>query len=148
MLAAQAFHWFDPVATRTEWQRIMKPGGWAVLIWNERKLDTTSFLRDYEKLLVKYSIDYPVVRHENAIAAINLFFAPETPRYASFPNTQEFNFESLRGRLESTSYTPESGDSRFEPMIEELKKVYEEHNQAGLVWFEYATKIYYGQLGG
>ena len=30
--AGQAFHWFEPVATRREFVRILKPDGWAVMI--------------------------------------------------------------------------------------------------------------------
>src|SRR5437868_5043297 len=44
--AAQAAHWFDFPKARAEFVRILKPGGWVVLAWNERELDTTLFLRD------------------------------------------------------------------------------------------------------
>src|SRR5688572_15000399 len=49
--AGQAFHWFDRDAAKTEFKRILKPEGWVVLIWNERSIDSTPFLREYEKLL-------------------------------------------------------------------------------------------------
>ena len=65
VIAAQAFHWFDADKTRDEFRRILKPGGYVALIWNERQLDTTEFLREYEKLLLKYAKDYEKVRHEN-----------------------------------------------------------------------------------
>jgi len=32
VVAAQAFHWFDPVKTQAEFRRILKPGGWVVLM--------------------------------------------------------------------------------------------------------------------
>src|SRR5580765_5018374 len=51
VLAAQAFHWFDAEKTRPEFRRILKPGGYTVLVWNERQLDTTPFLVEYEALL-------------------------------------------------------------------------------------------------
>src|SRR4051812_9557350 len=37
--AAQAFHWFRPGPTKTEFKRIIKPGGWVSLIWNLRHLE-------------------------------------------------------------------------------------------------------------
>ncbi|HEX6729645.1 MAG TPA: class I SAM-dependent methyltransferase [Pyrinomonadaceae bacterium] len=146
VVAGQAFHWFDPVATRTEWQRILRPKGWVVLIWNERQVDTTPFLRDYEALLIKYSIDYPVVRHENATERINTFFAPTTPRTACFPNNQVFDFEALKGRLLSSSYTPEPGHPNFESMLECLKEVFKTHEAAGRVAFLYDTRVFFGKI--
>ena len=43
---------------RREFVRILKPGGWLVLLWNERLTDSTPFLRDYEQLLLTYGTDY------------------------------------------------------------------------------------------
>src|SRR5258708_19892109 len=56
--AGQAFHWFEPSATRRGFARILKPGGWVVVIWNERLTDTTPFLHDYEALLREFGTDY------------------------------------------------------------------------------------------
>src|SRR5712691_9479273 len=56
--AAQAAHWFDRERARREFVRILKPGGWLVLLWNERLTDATPFLRGYEELLLKYGTDY------------------------------------------------------------------------------------------
>src|SRR5271170_7127874 len=39
--AAQAGHWFDRVRSRQEFVRILKSGGWLVLLWNERLTDST-----------------------------------------------------------------------------------------------------------
>jgi SAM-dependent methyltransferase len=65
VVAGQAFHWFDRPRARAEFARILRPGGWVVLLWNARRVDATPFLRDYEALLQAYSIDYRQVRHEN-----------------------------------------------------------------------------------
>jgi SAM-dependent methyltransferase len=48
--AEQAFHWFDEARVGAEFARILKPNGWIVLIWNERRLASTPFLRAYEQL--------------------------------------------------------------------------------------------------
>ena len=41
--------------------RILKPGGWVVLMWNERRVSDTLFLRNYERLLKTYRTDYAEV---------------------------------------------------------------------------------------
>ena len=37
IVAAQAFHWFDPDFARREFARILKPDGVVALIWNDRR---------------------------------------------------------------------------------------------------------------
>ena len=145
--AGQAFHWFEPDKARAESIRILKAEGWAVLIWNERLTDTTPFLRDYERFLLEYGTDYQEVRHENASEAIAKFFAPVVNELKTFANSQEFDYEGLKGRVLSSSYTPEPQDSRFEPMLQSLQEIFAKHERLGRVSFDYVTKLYYGHLG-
>jgi len=144
--AGQAFHWFDPIKARIEFQRILKPDGWAVLVWNLRLVDTTPFLREYEALLLKYGTDYEQVRHENAAPAIKDFFAPNQPEFRSFPNSQVFDFEGLKGRVLSSSYTPEPDHPSFESMISELRQVFDRHQTQGTVSCDYDTQVFFGRL--
>lgn len=144
--AAQAFHWFDRDRARTEFARILRPEGWVVLIWNERRLDSTAFLRDYEKLLLRYGTDYEKVRHENVAGKIAEFFAPDTFQLKSLDNVQHFDFESLKGRTRSASYVPEPGSPNFEPLFTRLEELFNEHQRGGIVNFEYDTTVYYGHL--
>lgn len=144
--AGQAFHWFDPSKTRTEWIRLLKPDGWAVLVWNDRQLQTTPFLADYERLLVEYGTDYSEVRHDKGMPAIQQFFAGDPFVLKGFPNTQVFDFDGLRGRVRSSSYTPEPDHPKFEPMMRELKIIFDKHQKNGYVNFDYETKVFYGRL--
>ncbi len=146
IVAGQAFHWFDPIKTRTEWIRILKPGNWAVLIWNDRQLQTTPFLSDYEQLLVKFGTDYAEVRHDKGMPMIEQFFAGDRFLMKGFPNTQVFDFDGLRGRVRSSSYTPEPSLPTFEPMMRQLQVIFDKHQKNGYVNFDYETKVFYGQL--
>ena len=144
--AAQAFHWFDRNRARTEFLRILRPDGWVVLIWNERRVDSTPFLRDYEDLLLRYGTDYARVRHENVDSHINEFFAPKAVTLRSLENLQHFDYEGLKGRTRSASYTPEPGDPNFELLFSELQQIFKAHRVDGMVTVEYDTRVYYGQL--
>jgi SAM-dependent methyltransferase len=146
IMAGQAFHWFDRERARREFVRILKPGGWVVLIWNERRLDSTLFLRDYENLLLRYGTDYEKVRHENVTGEIAQFFAPEPFQLKSLENAQHFDLESLKGRTRSASYTPEPGSPNFAPMFATLEEIFNAHKRDGIVTFEYETRVYYGHL--
>src|SRR6185369_8596943 len=121
--AAQAFHWFDRARARLEFARILKPAGWVVLIWNERLLDSSPFLRQYEDLLLRYGTDYQKVRHEKATGEIAGFFFPQTFKLKTLENAQHFDFASLKGRLLSSSYTPAPEHPNFKPMLAELEEI-------------------------
>jgi ubiquinone/menaquinone biosynthesis C-methylase UbiE len=147
VIAAQAFHWFDREKTKREFRRILKANGWVALIWNERRLDSTPFLRAYEDLLLQYGTDYHEVRHENVAVKLAEFFSPDEFKLVNLDNVQHFNLAAFQGRVASASYTPERGDPNFEAMATGLKRIFDEHNRDGTVTFEYDTRIYYGHLG-
>ena len=145
VVAAQAFHWFEPKKTKLEFQRILKPGGSVALIWNERQLDTTPFLIEYESFLIKYAYDYGTVRHENIEQKeLRDFFGKE---YTSdtFQNFQDFDFEGLKGRMLSSSYMPNEADEVFEEMIKELRGVFAKHAENGRIRVLYDTNVYTSQ---
>ena len=144
--AGQAFHWFNQSKAKNEFARIQRPGGWVVLIWNERRVDSTPFLRDYERLLLQFGTDYAKVRHEIVQGEIADFYAPAPFALRSVENLQHFDFESLKGRTRSASYTPEPGDPTFEPFFSKLEEAFQAHEMNGKVTVEYDTRVYYGRL--
>ena len=144
--AAQAAHWFDLPKARREFARILRPGGWAVLIWNERSTDTTPFLRAYEELLIRFGTDYEQVRHEHTTDNISEFFGPTRFEARVFDMAQSFDYAELEGRLLSSSYAPMQGQANFAPMLQELRRIFEAFREDGRVSMEYLTRMYYGQL--
>ncbi|MGZ4731325.1 MAG: class I SAM-dependent methyltransferase [Terriglobales bacterium] len=144
--AAQAAHWFDREKARQEFIRICRPGGWTVLLWNERRTGSTPFLRAYEQLLLEYGTDYQDVRHERTTQQIETFFAPSRFQFRTFDYQQEFDYPALEGRLLSSSYTPQASDAAYTPMLRELRRMFDAHQVNGRVRFEYDTRVYYGQL--
>ncbi len=144
--AAQAAHWFDRPKARREFSRILKSGGWLVLIWNEREVDTTPFLRAYEELLLTYGTDYEDVRHERTTDSVNEFFDPAPCQERVFPMRQDFDYVALEGRLLSSSYAPGPGHLKHAPMLNALHRIFDQHAENGLVKFNYKTRVYFGQI--
>jgi hypothetical protein len=64
----------------------------------------------------------------------------------TFENRQIFDYEGVKGRLLSSSYTPEPGHPAHQPMLDELAAIVRAHQVDGSVAFEYDTNVYYGQL--
>lgn len=147
IVAAQAFHWFDPVKTQAEFRRILRPGGWCALLWNSRRLDSTPFLRAYEALLNEYGTDYREIQHTNIDRAqIAAFYAPGTYKYRSVYNEQRFNWDGLRGRVLSSSYVPAEGHPHYAPLMQKLAEIFETNQTNGQVCFEYDTEIHLGKM--
>jgi len=146
VMSAQAAHWFDRKQARQEFARILRHGGWLVLLWNERVTDSTPFLRAYERLLLNFGTDYEQVRHEHTTDAVNEFFDPTPFEQRVFPMRQDFDYTGLEGRLLSSSYAPGPGHPKHAPMLEELRQIFDEHARNGRVAFDYKTRVYFGQL--
>lgn len=147
IVSAQAFHWFDRVAAKAEFRRILKPGGKVVLIWNSRLTQGTPFLEEYEMLLQQFGTDYKQINHKNITTETLLsFFKEGSLREERFSNRQIFDYEGLSGRLMSSSYAPVYGHPNYEPMMEELRSLFDRNQQEGKVFFDYETEVYWGEV--
>ncbi|MCU1302185.1 MAG: class SAM-dependent methyltransferase [Candidatus Sulfotelmatobacter sp.] len=144
--AAQAAHWFERAGARQEFIRILRPGGWLVLLWNERLTDSSQFLREYERLLLTYGTDYEDVRHERTTDAVNEFFDPAPFQERQFPMKQEFDYAGVEGRLLSSSYAPGPEHPQYAAMLQELRRIFDDCAVHGRVEFEYKTRLYFGRL--
>jgi SAM-dependent methyltransferase len=160
VIAAQAFHWFDPARARLEFRRLLRApgdgggidvvrgGGLVALIWNCRR-ESTPFLAAYEAFIQDHALDYAHVRHREArtLARMEAFFGT-APQIRVFDNRQVFDFEGLRGRTLSCSYIPAPDHPRHAPMLSALKELFAAHADGGRVVMEYDTRLYVGPLSG
>jgi SAM-dependent methyltransferase len=149
VIAGQAFHWFDQAKTRKEFLRILKPEGIVVLIWNDRRVDTTPFLREYEAMLQQFGTDYTEINHKNVQdKSVFVPFFGGAFFEASFDNIQRFDFAGLMGRLHSSSYVPAKDHANYAPLAKRAKEIFDANQVNGTVAFDYDTRVYYGYLTG
>jgi SAM-dependent methyltransferase len=146
VVAGQAFHWFDVERARAEALRVLRPAGWAALLWNERPTEATAFLADYEALLKRHAEEYARITASRADPDSMRRFLGESMEAATFPNQQIFDFAGLKGRLMSSSYAPEPGHPQHEPMIAGLREIFYRHQHDGRIVFPYRTLVYFAQL--
>ena len=144
--AGQAFHWFEPSQARAEFQRILKPEGWVVLVWNERREVKNPLGQAYEQLLHTYAPEYGAVTHKRIDEDhLRDFFGGEF-QFDTFCNSQHFDYAGLKGRLFSSSYAPEPSHPNHTPMLTELQQIFDMYQVGGQVVFAYDTQIYCGRL--
>jgi SAM-dependent methyltransferase len=137
---AQAFHWMEPVQTKKEFLRILKPEGHIVLAWNLR-LNHSAFLQEYQALRQKFAIDYKEDKMVDE-ESIHIFFEPMIVRVHSFQNIQWLDFEALKGQLLSASCIPLPGHPSYYEMINELIGLFIKYNENGFVKMEFETKLF------
>jgi len=141
IVAAQAFHWFDKPKARAEFDRVLKPGGRIALLFNNRDVDSTPFLRAYEALLLEHSVDYAQVNHAQLPEeAFKSFFREYTYRW--FPNVQPLDYDGLVGRVASCSYVPRAGEPGYDAMMDAVQRLYERHAHHGTVELRYRAEVY------
>jgi len=144
--AGQAFHWFDPEKSQQEFARILKPDGWVVLAWNMGK-QNIPFMDDYNQIWSKY-LAPPTDEKDSYLidAGLRKWYAPSIINFKSFDNAQVVDFDGLRGRILSSSYSPTPDQPQYQPMLDELKSIFQKHQVNGKVSIDYECRICYGQL--
>jgi ubiquinone/menaquinone biosynthesis C-methylase UbiE len=140
---AQAFHWFEPMAVKKEFSRILKPGGYTLLIWNIL-FDNTPFLAAYHKLKKKYAADIKHTHRAN-LSSIEAFFRPARVITRNFQHTQLLKREELKGYFLSFSTVPLQDNPSYNSMIQELDQLFLQYEKNGYVKMDYETKLYLSQ---
>src|SRR5688572_31826228 len=144
--AGQAFHWFDIPKCKAEFKRILKNNGYVVLMWNNKQLSSSPFMKAYEDMLLTFGTDYREVKHENLGEDIFNKFYDKGCEVKMFDNVQVFDLDGVKGRLLSSSYAPNESHKDHVPMMSALNKVFDEYNDGGTVRFEYVTSVYSGKI--
>ncbi len=147
--AAQAFHWFDVGKARAEFGRILRPGGTAAMIWNERRRDAGGFTAAYQDLVVRHQADRPAVDSLRVPEeALRQLFSPVGYRTARFDNPQRLDRDGLLARLASSSYMPLPPDPRHAAVMAEANDLFDRHQVGGAVTIEHDTEVYCGMISG
>jgi SAM-dependent methyltransferase len=144
VLAAQAFHWFDPPGAFREFQRILRPDGHAVLMWNERD-NSDPFTAAYSAVIRSRpeaaKVEGPRGKAGEAIFHTPLFVSTELTR---FTNTQEVDEEGLIGRSRSASYAPRD-PAALAVFTQALRDVFAKYRRDGRIVIHYVTSVYSGR---
>jgi SAM-dependent methyltransferase len=146
--AGQAFHWFDPAKAREEFRRILVPGGWSALIWNERRTDGGGFDLAYEALIRQYTTDRKTAEKKGGSMkvadAVAAFFEG---RFTAdwLENHQDLDLNGAIARVLSSSYMPMSGP-KVDDMLGDLVNIFQRHQKDGKIRIGYVTRVFYGKL--
>ena len=144
--AAQSFHWFEAGDARQEFLRILKPGGYVALIWNQRKIEQP-FQTEYDSMLRKFAPDYSAVNHMNISADdIQNFFSPNKVSKFEFEYSQNFDRAGFLGRMQSSSYVPKTGTGAHTRLMRAAENLFNRYQSGEKISFEYNSVLYLAQF--
>ena len=151
--AAQAFHWFEPVGFFRECQRILKPGGSVIIIYNTRDSDSLSVIH-LEQICRKYCPSFKGFSNGLKESDISRFFGGEYEKQ-SFDNPLVYdNADAFIQRILSSSYSLVPKDSKYGNYIHELRELFATYAKSPGVSDECRmimpnhTMIYHGKITG
>ena len=143
--AAQAFHWFDRDAFARECRRILKPGGYAVLVYNNR--DTaTDVIRENMDICRTYCPGFVSFSHGLDGIELEGFFRNgyETVR---FENDLTYDCGTFIRRMLSASYGLRETDDGYDGFIAALTALFEKYEENGRLRIPNHTLAYFGKIG-
>jgi SAM-dependent methyltransferase len=144
--AFQAFHWVDHRTALREFVRILRPGGRAAVVYNERD-ERDPFTAEYGALVRRYQTDDTEKRRLEAQAAFEAFEGWHTPRRLTFRNEHVLDAAGLIARTCSTSYLPRVG-SAGDALQEQVHDLFARYARNSLVTLVMQTIVIVGDVGG
>jgi SAM-dependent methyltransferase len=122
VIAAQAFHWFDPGPTLDEISRVLRPDGQLLTVWNVRD-ETVPWVAAYTQVVDRYAGDTPRYRAMNWRRAIESDgrFVLEDER--STPNPQPVDAEQVVKRALSTSFIASLTDEEQATVVQQIREI-------------------------
>jgi ubiquinone/menaquinone biosynthesis C-methylase UbiE len=144
-----AFHWFNHSQTRKEFLRILKTQGWVILAWNLERNNGSPFAMAFEGFWQKHidpAARFKRVGEPKRSDYVIQFFGADNIKEITFDNYQICDFEALKGVALSFLKAPQPEDLRYPIMLDELKELFNQHQENGVVTLEYDTAVSYGQL--
>jgi len=146
--AGMAFHWFDVPRAKSEFRRILTPGGWIALVWHRMLTGPDAFMQAYTDLVLHYSPGWTeTLRRDQPGSSLDLpgFFGGNYDR-APFPIQQPLDWDGLRGRTLSIAHIPPPDNPARTTMFADLWDTFERYQNNGQVAILYETEFYYGHL--
>ena len=143
---AQAFHWFDRPSFKIECQRILKPNGKILLVWNDRDTSSELIKENYE-INCCFCPDF-----KGSSSGIDFdreaftdFFEGDF-EVVSFRNDLTYNLDAFVARCLSSSYAPKQDDASYEPYVRALEELFGRYESDGTIPYPYIARCYIGSV--
>ena len=145
---ATAFHYFDRQLFKRECKRILRPGGKAVIIWNETDYKK-DIVRKSTELIDKYRIDDKSAYQQSGnLSEFSDFFLNGIYEQMQFRNEIYENREQFIGGVLSAGFAPNEDEhpEKYYDYVKELNDLFDEYSVYDMLLFPFVTKCYIGVM--
>ena len=129
--AAQAFHWFDADAFRKECNRILRPNGKIIIVYNSRD-EYAECTQALASLRSKYNPEFHGfsngISEEKCIA----FFDGKCEIFRA-DNSLIYDREAYVNRVLSSSYSLREGDDKYDEYLVEIRAIFDKYSENGYI---------------
>lgn len=141
----RALHWFPPATTRTEFLRILKPGGWLAVLRipcaDESLLAAIKSLKIAEN---GWNTELDEVRQQQA--PHSFYFGHDTFLRMRFPAVLQEGWEDFFGRLCSFAVAPTPAHPRFATFEAAAQAVFDRFSVGGQLTVATVTELSLGRI--
>ncbi len=137
----QAFHWFNPEATLTEFRRILKPQGRLAIVFQDINRED-EFTQAYGEIISKAANNRPPTDFNSKIEPVRKSSDFEYIDCYKFPYKQKLDLSSLIGLAKSVSFIS-SEETVQNQLVDDLKDLFQRFcNSDGFVYLVYRNSVH------
>ena len=141
----QAFHWFNPQPTLTEFRRILKPNGRLGIVFQDINRDD-KFTQVYGELISKAANNRPPTGLNSKIEPLRKSRNFQYINCYQFPDKQQLDLSSLIGLVKSISFIS-SEETVQKQLVTDLENLHQRFcNQEGFVYLVYCNNVHLASI--
>ena len=143
----RAMHWFDWPRAYREFTRILRPNGWMLVATSGHRDSGAPLSNRLAEVLRKWrtdSAEADTTRDFNQ--RLEGFLDASTWQRTTLHHSITVDFATLLGYAESLSAIPRPGERGYDGMVAELRAVFEEYQQDGMLVTPLSSDLHLGHL--
>lgn len=137
-----AFNWFDPIPTRAEFHRILRPGGWLANLRN--RVTSPDFGQAFADLYPPQTGTLEIMKGANT--PLSFYLCDGKVQTCSFPFQIEETWPHFLGSLATASYAPDEDHPTYPAFEQGARALFEQFSRDGTITLHGVTELEVGQI--